>query len=637
MFHRSLVLVVYALVLLCLVESKQNAKSNAVLEVSDTKEWKKILRTKTNVLALFVTQPKQSNAAIKIFNEAAEQVKGQGTMIFVECTGGTNKLCKQLKATAEPYTLRHYKNGEFHKVYDRKEAVTSIVNFMRDPTGDVPWDEDESIGDVVHLPDVLALVKLLKKETKPVMIMFYAPWCGFCKKLKPDYSAAAAELKDTAVLAAIDVNRPENNAVRGTFNITGFPTLLYFKNGIVQYTYEGNNKKEDIVRFMKDPSSKPPKEEDWADAENDVIHLTSENFNETLKDYSSVIVMFYAPWCGHCKMLKPKYEKAATELISQKINGVLAAVDVTKYPDVGKLFDVKGYPTLKYFKKGEFLWDVATLREADALVSFMKNPSKPAPPPPPEPEWETEPSEVIHLTLDTFKSTLKKKKHALVMFYAPWCGHCKRAKPEFTAAADFFVESSKVALAALDCTKHNSICKAVGVEGYPTFKYFNYYDKDMKDYNGGRQKSDFINFLSSLETSSSNIDNSISDSEKHSAGSKVNAEDKNLKNAINLKDVDFPANMEKHSLMMVLFHDDTPPSELAKTEFLKAADSAKNVAMGVVNSSFNKKITKQFDITRFPSIKIFRRGKFVADYSGSMQSEKMLNFARSYVSKKDEL
>lgn len=67
-----------------------------------------------------------------------------------------------------------------------------------------------------------------------------------------------------------------------------------YRNGIVQHTYEGNNRKDDLVRFAKDPDSKPPKETDWADAENDVIHLTSENFNETLKvctylNYTTII------------------------------------------------------------------------------------------------------------------------------------------------------------------------------------------------------------------------------------------------------------------------------------------------------------------------------------------------------------
>lgn len=62
----------------------------------------------------------------------------------------------------EPFLLKHYKDGDFHKDYDRLETMQSMVNFMRDPTGDIPWEEDSTAVDVVHIPD--ALVSLWYRE-----------------------------------------------------------------------------------------------------------------------------------------------------------------------------------------------------------------------------------------------------------------------------------------------------------------------------------------------------------------------------------------------------------------------------------------------------------------------------------------
>lgn len=102
-----------------------------------------------------------------------------------------------------------------------------------------------------------------------------------------------------------------------------------------------------------------------------------------------------------------------------QIVGVLAAVDATKEPALGKRFEVQGYPTVKYFKDGELAFDAGNVRDEEAIVNFMKDPKEPPPPPPPEKAWSEEESAVVHLTEETFKTTLRKKKRALVMFYAP--------------------------------------------------------------------------------------------------------------------------------------------------------------------------------------------------------------------------
>lgn len=65
-----------------------------------------------------------------------------------------------MKVSPTPVTLKHYKDGDFHKDYDRQMTVASMVNFLRDPTGDIPWDEDTSSGaDVHHLADTEVYIR----------------------------------------------------------------------------------------------------------------------------------------------------------------------------------------------------------------------------------------------------------------------------------------------------------------------------------------------------------------------------------------------------------------------------------------------------------------------------------------------
>ena len=92
----------------------------------------------------------------------------------------------------------------------------------------------------------------------------------------------AGEVKGSAVLAAMDVNKPENSGVAKKYNVTGFPTLLYFSEGVFQFVYPGDNTKAAIKAFLADPkpeAEEKPKETEWADEPSEVVHLTDENFD----------------------------------------------------------------------------------------------------------------------------------------------------------------------------------------------------------------------------------------------------------------------------------------------------------------------------------------------------------------------
>ncbi|XP_076636047.1 disulfide-isomerase A3 [Colletes latitarsis] len=105
----------------------------------------------------------------------------------------------------------------------------------------------------------------------------------------------------------------------------------------------------------------------------DVQELTDENFSSTLERQEYTLVMFYAPWCGHCKRLKPEYEKAAKLLLGSDQPITLAKVDCTESgKETCNKYSVNGYPTLKIFFKGDVVSDYNGPREAAGIAKYMK-------------------------------------------------------------------------------------------------------------------------------------------------------------------------------------------------------------------------------------------------------------------------
>lgn len=150
-----LITFVIVLVLSSAVSGQNRAsKSHTIENLQNEKEFKKLLKTKNNILVIFMSSNKEHLNLLKIFRESSDLIKGLGTLVAIECaTGDLKKLCKKLKIVPEPYVIKHYKDGEFHKDYDRAISVSSITNFMKDPTGDIPWEEDPIGVDVFHISD----------------------------------------------------------------------------------------------------------------------------------------------------------------------------------------------------------------------------------------------------------------------------------------------------------------------------------------------------------------------------------------------------------------------------------------------------------------------------------------------------
>ena len=169
--------------LLAGVGTKKAAKS-LVIPVNDHKEFKKLLRTKTNVMVLFVADLKKSVEVSSVLVEASSEVRGLATCLTIDCvTKEGRKLCKKLKVAADSFVLKHYKDGEFHKDYDRAVTVKSLVTFLKDPSGDLPWDEDPAAQDVMHWTSPQHFNKFMKTQKGKVGVKVVGSvlrWLGWC-------------------------------------------------------------------------------------------------------------------------------------------------------------------------------------------------------------------------------------------------------------------------------------------------------------------------------------------------------------------------------------------------------------------------------------------------------------------------
>nr|XP_034307085.1 protein disulfide-isomerase A5-like isoform X1 [Crassostrea gigas] len=612
---------------LCTLPFYLGAKQSLIQEIDDLKEFKKYIKTKPNVLVVFAKNSKALSPYRQTFNEVSQEMKGKASLVVVDC-GEAKKLCKNMKVNPASIELKHFKGGNFNKDYDRKMVTKSMVNFLLDPTGDIPWEEETGAEDVVHVESPKAFYKMLRKQKQPMLVMFYAPWCGFCKRMKPDFAAAATALKGQAILAGIDVDKPHQMELRQEYNITGFPTLYYFENGKKKFNYGGENNKDGILSWMKDPKPPQPKEEEkpWSAEPSDVIHLTDDNFATVMAENPSVLVMFYAPWCGHCKTMKPEYAKAAAALKEKNIDGVLAAVDATKEKKIGDQFKITGFPTVKYFKDGEFAFDFSE-RTEDKIVEFMKNPSEPPPPPPPEQNWADVPSDVVHLTDETFKPFLRKKKHALIMFYAPWCGHCKKAKPEFQNAAAKLVDDQKVAFCAVDCTVHQALCTQNEVTGYPTLKYFNY-GKNPQNYMGGREEADFVKFMKDPSNPGATPPPPPADPPEKQWADIKGMENLHFPTASN-----FDTFIQDHKSALVMFY--APwcgHCKAMKPAYGEAAAKLKQEkidgVLAAVDATAEQALGTRFNIRGYPTLKYFKNGQEAFDYQSGRSTNDLVSFMK---------
>lgn len=172
-------------------------------------------------------------------------------------------------------------------------------------------------------------------ENKFLLVEFYAPWCGHCRQLEPQYAEAAGKLKEEeSAIRLAKVDAIEEKELGEEFEIGGFPTLKLFVDGDRKNAVEFNGKRsaEGIVQWLKRRSGPGAQELDSVAAAAQFIdshNITVVGFFENLESDAA-------------KLLREVYlEKADTEIA------------VTTTPEVFQKYEVKGNSVVLFKKFDE--------------------------------------------------------------------------------------------------------------------------------------------------------------------------------------------------------------------------------------------------------------------------------------------
>lgn len=243
----------------------------------------------------------------------------------VDCTIHSN-LCHMYNIRSYPTTIL-YNNSLPHQ-FTGHHTAADLVEFI----------ENTMKPSVVQLtPETFKSLVGERKNGETWLVDFYAPWCGPCNELAPDWNKLAKQMQGEAGVGSVDCQKYRSFCQEQGVN--SYPTIrLYPHYSQGSRTYVGHRGWRDVDSLYS-----------WAFKylPSLVTQLNYQAFMDNVVDSEDPwIIDFYAPWCGHCIQFAPHYEKVAKLLEGHVKTG---KVDCEQEYHLCSEADVRAYPTVKLY------------------------------------------------------------------------------------------------------------------------------------------------------------------------------------------------------------------------------------------------------------------------------------------------
>merc|ERR1712159_521206 len=395
----------------------------------------------------------------------------------------------------------------------------------------------------------------LVSGSKFVLAEFYAPWCGHCKNLEPEYEKAAATLKTNPDVKLVKVDATQEKALAEKYAVQGFPTLKFFVSGKAPLDAFAKDHEAVLLGLFQDGDAEFAEFEKAAAGLSIPVGVTADpdlaqqytpskvvmvqKFDDKLAKYSGAMSSGeIAEWAtansmplviqftqetqdkifgedapkrhilalhseGYTDKANLDRELAA---VAKEYRGKFLVISVEKVQDNEGVFNFFGVsdvskPTIisiDQSKSGmkKFFYDGEQEHHAIKawLADVLAGKLDPVLKSEEPPADNNGPVKVV--VGKTFKQeVVESGKDVMMEFYAPWCGHCKALEPEYNALGEAFKGVDSVVIAKMDATANE--IEEPEVQGFPTLYFYKAGAKEPVKYHLGRTAKEMEKYIRS--------------------------------------------------------------------------------------------------------------------------------------------